>query len=139
MGVMAVDWRTRAFALADLAERRREIQGLIPAIRTRVLELNRRGEHLAAAGGRRELTRLAAERKDIERLLARRGEAIQDPNDLWHVALIPTYTEPFEKLYETVAALARTDYPRHLLMVAIITRETDLEGREKAVPAEEYV
>ncbi|TME84279.1 MAG: hypothetical protein E6I45_02025 [Chloroflexi bacterium] len=128
--VMAVDWRRRAFALADLAERRREIQGLIPAIRTRVLELNRRGEHLAAAGGRRELTRLAAERKDIERLLARRGEAIQDPNDLWHVALIPTYTEPFEKLYETVAALARTDYPRHLLMVAIITRETDLEGRE---------
>jgi hypothetical protein len=128
--VMAVDWRTRAFALTDLPARRREIQRLIPAVRERISELEGRGDRLAAVGGRRELARLATERKDVERLLARRGEPIPDPNDLWHVALIPTYTEPFEKLYETVAALARTDYPRHLVMVAIITRETDTQGRE---------
>jgi hypothetical protein len=66
----------------------------------------------------------------VERLLARSGDTIPNPRRLWHVALIPTYTEPFEKLYETVAALARADYPRELKMVAIITRVSDTGGRE---------
>lgn len=128
--VMAIDWRTRAFALADLAGRQAEIQRLVPLIASRVGQLERAGERLAAAGGRRELARLADEELEIERLLARRGQPIGDPLRLWHVALIPTYTEPFEKLYETVRALAETDYPAELRMVAIITRETDLAGRE---------
>ena len=128
--VMAIDWRTRAFALADLAGRQAEIQRLVPLIASRVGQLERAGERLAAAGGRRELARLADEELEIERLLARRGRPIGDPLRLWHVALIPTYTEPFEKLYETVRALAETDYPAELRMVAIITRETDLAGRE---------
>ena len=46
------------------------------------------------------------------------------------MALVPTYTEPYEKLYETVKALADSDYPQDMRMVAIITRETDLQGRE---------
>ena len=128
--VMAIDWRTRAFALADLAGRQAEIQRLVPLIASRIGQLERAGERLAAAGGRRELARLADEELEIERLLARRGRPIGDPLRLWHVALIPTYTEPFEKLYETVRALAETDYPAELRMVAIITRETDLAGRE---------
>ena len=128
--VMAIDWRTRAFALADLDGRQAEIQRLVPLIASRIGQLERAGERLAAAGGRRELARLADEELEIERLLARRGRPIGDPLRLWHVALIPTYTEPFEKLYETVRALAETDYPAELRMVAIITRETDLAGRE---------
>jgi hypothetical protein len=128
--VVAVDWRTRAFALADLPGRRTELDRLMPAVRARIAELERAGESLAARGGRRELARLRDERKDVERLLARRGGPIPDPNRLWHVALVPTYTEPFEKLRETVRALAEADYPRERKMVAIITRETDLTGRE---------
>ena len=128
--VTQTDWRERAFALADPPARRAELSRLIPAIEARVRELARAGDHEAATGGRRELARLREERRELDRLLARRGEPIPDPRRLWHVALIPTYTEPFEKLYETVAALARADWPAERKMVAIITRETDTAGRE---------
>ena len=128
--VTAVDWRARAFSLADLPARRNELDRLIPFVADRIEGLDRAGQRLAANGGRRYLSQLRDERKDVERLLARRGEAIPDPNHLWHVALIPTYTEPYEKLFETVRALAEADYPSDRKMVAIITRETDLTGRE---------
>ncbi len=127
---MAVDWRTRAMALADPAARLAEIDRLVPLVQTRIDALSRAGEPLAADGGRRELVRLDHERDDLARLLARRGEPLPDPRRLYHVALVPTYTEPFEKLYETIRALAEADYPRDRVMVAIITRETDLGGRE---------
>jgi hypothetical protein len=128
--VGTVDWRSRAFSLADLPGRRDELERLIPLVTARIAALEGSGNRLAANGGRRYLSRLRDERKDVERLLARRGEPIPDPNRLWHVALIPTYTEPYEKLFETVRALAEADYPRDRKMVAIITRETDLTGRE---------
>ncbi len=125
---MAADWRTRALGLADPAGRLAEIDRLVPLVRARVAELARAGERLAASGGRRELGRLAGERRDLARLIAS-GARPGDPRRLYHVALVPTYTEPFEKLYETIRALAEADYPRDRLMVAIITRETDLDGR----------
>jgi hypothetical protein len=125
----AADWRTRALALADPAARVAEIDRLVPLIRERVGELRRSGQRLAALGGRRELDRLDQERRDLALLLARGGAPIPDPRRLFHVALVPTYTEPFDKLYETVRALAVADYPRDRLMVAIITRETDLDGQ----------
>jgi hypothetical protein len=128
--VVAVDWRTRAFSLAYLPARREALDRLIPDARARIDELQRSGNRLAVTGGRRYLARLREERKDVERLLARRGSPFPDPNRIWHVALIPTYTEPYEKLFETVKALAEADYPRDRKMVAIITRETDLTGRE---------
>jgi hypothetical protein len=127
--VVAADWRTRLFALADPGARRAELDRLIPAVEARIAQLDASGNHLAVSGGRRQLALLREERRDLERLRARRGEAIPDPARLWHVALIPTYTEPYEKLYETVRALAESDYPRDRLMVAIITRETDTAGR----------
>jgi hypothetical protein len=46
------------------------------------------------------------------------------------VALIPTYTETYEKLEATVRALADADWPTERKLVAIITRETDHGGRE---------
>ncbi|HEX5591708.1 MAG TPA: hypothetical protein VFX65_15550 [Candidatus Limnocylindrales bacterium] len=127
---VVVDWRARTFALRDIAGRIGAIEARLRAIDVRVRDLERAGERRAAAGGRRAAARLRDERKDLLRLLARRGDAIPDPDRLWHVALVPTYTEPYEKLHETVRALADADWPTERKMVAIITRETDLAGRE---------
>jgi hypothetical protein len=127
--VVAVDWRQRAFTLSDPQGRSDQLSDLIARVRVRTAELQAAGNKLAAAGGRREMLRLVGEQRSLERLLALE-EPHPDPRQLWHVALIPTYTEPYEKLYQTVKALADTDYPRDLRMVAIITRETDLQGRE---------
>jgi len=126
---VAVDWRQRAFSLADPQKRLDELADLIERVRMRTGELQSAGNELAARGGRRELRRLIDEERNLERLVAL-GEPIPDPRQLWHVALIPTYTEPYEKLYQTLKALADSDYPRDMRMVAIITRETDLPGRE---------
>jgi hypothetical protein len=126
---MAADWRTRALGLADPLARLAEIDRLVPRIRERVDQLGRAGERLAATGGRRELERLERERRDLARLIES-GVSLTDPARIYHVALVPTYTEPFDKLYETVRALAEADYPRDRLMVAIITRETDYDGRD---------
>ncbi|HVL54111.1 MAG TPA: hypothetical protein VM344_07590 [Vitreimonas sp.] len=131
--VMAVDWRTRTFALSHLEGRRAELDRLIPDVEARIKRLRAGGQRLAETGGRQALRRLHDERHTIERLLARRGEPFPDPGRLWHVALVPTYTEPYEKLHETVRALAEADWPRDRKMVAIITRETDLQGRENVV------
>ncbi|HEY5487397.1 MAG TPA: hypothetical protein VIK06_07110 [Candidatus Limnocylindrales bacterium] len=127
--VMATDWRTRAFSLADPKARLDELSRLIGRVTERIAALQASGQMSAARGGRRELRRLIDEHRSLERLVALEMD-LPDPRQLWHVALIPTYTEPYEKLYETVKALAETDYPRDLRMVAIITRETDTAGRE---------
>ncbi len=127
--VVAIDWRERAFSLAHPQGRIDVVAVLIERVGARIAELEAEGNKLAAVGGRRELRRLREEHRDLCRIIAKH-EPIADPRELWHVALIPTYTEPYEKLYQTVKALADSDYPRDLRMVAIITRETDLQGRE---------
>lgn len=124
------DWRTRTFSLRDVPGRIATIEDRLPAIAERVTSLQRSGDRRAATGGRREMGRLRAERTELLRLLARRGDAIPDPDRLWHVALVPTHTEPYEKLHETVRALAEADWPAERLMVAIITRESDVTGRD---------
>lgn len=50
------------------------------------------------------------------------------PDQVTHCALIPTYTEPYQVLQRTVAALAAQNYPEHLRIVAIITRASDANG-----------
>jgi cellulose synthase/poly-beta-1,6-N-acetylglucosamine synthase-like glycosyltransferase len=50
------------------------------------------------------------------------------PEQVTQCALIPTYTEKYEVLQGTVEALAAQNYPDHLRVVAIITRETDKGG-----------
>jgi hypothetical protein len=127
--VMAIDWRRRAFSLSDPQARLEELNQMIGRVSERIAALQAAGQKSAALGGRRELRRLIEEHRLLERLVALNVD-MPDPRRLWHVALIPTYTEPYEKLYETVKALAETDYPRDLRMVAIITRETDTAGRE---------
>ena len=50
------------------------------------------------------------------------------PLDFIHLAIIPTYTEPYHVLERTVQAIVDANYPDQLKMVAIITRETDKQG-----------
>ena len=137
--VMTIDWRERAFALSDPRGRYEALPELMKAVRERTEQLRAAGNTLAARGGRRELHRLADEQQALGRLLAHMSisDDLPDPRQLWHVALIPTYTEPYDKLYQTVKALANSDYPRDLRMVAIITRETDLAGRENVAKLRE--
>jgi cellulose synthase/poly-beta-1,6-N-acetylglucosamine synthase-like glycosyltransferase len=52
------------------------------------------------------------------------------PIDVVHCALIPTYTERYEVLRATVAALAAQNYPDQQRVCAIITRVTDTGGWE---------
>ena len=59
-------------------------------------------------------------------------DALPEPPPDWreytNLALIPTYTEPLDKLRETVRALANADWPKERKICAIITRETDEGG-----------
>ena len=134
--VVAIDWRQRAFVLADPEGRLAEVERLIPQVDARVAQLAASGNALAAHGGRRELRRLHAELISLERLVEL-DEPIPDPRQIWHVALVPTYTEPYEKLYQTIKALADSDYPVDMRMVAIITRDTDTRGRENVAKLRE--
>ncbi len=56
------------------------------------------------------------------------GDQAPDWQELIQLALIPTYTEPLEKLRATVQALADAEWPRERKICAIITRETDAAG-----------
>jgi cellulose synthase/poly-beta-1,6-N-acetylglucosamine synthase-like glycosyltransferase len=55
---------------------------------------------------------------------------VLNPRTIVHAVLIPTYTEPYPILRETVRAIAESDYPAENKVVAIITRETDRAGWE---------
>jgi hypothetical protein len=98
-------------------------------VEARVRELASAGQARAARGGRREARRLRDELAEVRRMLQAEVQPL-DPAELVQVALIPTYTEPFEKLQATVRALAEADWPTERKLIAIITRETDHPGRE---------
>jgi hypothetical protein len=57
-------------------------------------------------------------------------EGAPGPSEIVHCALIPTYTESYDVLRGTVAALAEQNYPERQRVVAIITRVTDTGGWE---------
>ncbi len=124
--VLATDWSERLAALRD------------PAARRAILEAR-----LAAVGGDLSSSALGitmhrgsadAERRRLRRELSalRAVEALGEPpppvDELIHLALIPTYTEPLEKLRLTVRALAVAAWPVERKICAIITRETDDVG-----------
>jgi hypothetical protein len=128
-GVLATDWADRLRGLTDLNRREQLLVHRLDEIAIRVVELERSGRGRAARGGRRIQAQLREELKQVRRLRGS-GTDVVDPTMLVHVALIPTYTEPYEKLHATLRALAEADWPIERKMVAIITRETDLGGRE---------
>ena len=60
-----------------------------------------------------------------------------DPLQYFHLAVIPTYTEPYHVLERTVQAIVDTNYPDDRKMVGIITRETDKPGWENVARLKE--
>jgi len=59
-----------------------------------------------------------------------RAAGERDPLQFIHLAIIPTYTEPYYVLERTVQAIVDANYPPELKMIAIITRDTDKAGWE---------
>jgi hypothetical protein len=124
--VLAVDWGQRLRGLEDPAARRE-------ALLRRLTGLSERpsGAVGLVAGAPRmgsgERTTLEREVRDLDEL-----DGLPEPPPDWreytNLALIPTYTEPLDKLRETVRALALADWPRERKVCAIITRETDADG-----------
>ncbi|MGH2455123.1 MAG: hypothetical protein ACRDHD_02510 [Candidatus Limnocylindria bacterium] len=123
--VLAVDWRARIAALDDPAGRREALLRRLAALSGRPS-----GALGIVAGAAR-----AGERPAIERELADLDalDALPEPppssREYVHLALIPTYTESLDKLRYTVRALAEADWPQERKICAIITRETDADGR----------
>ena len=135
-GVLAVDWSARLDGLADPIGRRAalaaELAGLGSHGASRTLGVVAAG--LGAAGGDRR--RLKRELRDLDAL---DGVDIPPAAEYVHLALIPTYTEPLDKLRDTVRALANAAWPRERKICAIITRETDEGGiANVAVLREEF-
>jgi hypothetical protein len=126
-GVQAVDWTDRLGALLDRGARRETI--------LRRLSVPARGGAWGnlgiMAGERGEAAHRRALRAELRELdaLDALDEPVPDWREYTHLALIPTYTEPLEKLRETVRALADAQWPRENKICAIITRETDVDGR----------
>ncbi|MEO6578734.1 MAG: glycosyltransferase family 2 protein, partial [Candidatus Limnocylindria bacterium] len=125
--VVAVDWEERLHGLSDPSARRlmleEHLQGRSSSPPTAV------GIVSGAAGrsARAEVRRVRRELADLEAF-----ESLSEPapssDDLIHLALIPTYTEPLEMLRRTVGALADARWPASRKICAIITRETDEGG-----------
>jgi hypothetical protein len=129
--VQAVDWHARLLALEDRPARREVLLA-----RLADLPGDASDAYAVAAAPDRETARpgRAAERKAINEELAVLDavDNLASPAPSWreytHLALIPTYTEPLEKLRATVRALADAEWPKERKICAIITRQTDEEG-----------
>lgn len=128
--VMEVDWLDRCVGLADPAARRADLAAAL----TRLERAGAQGSMGIVADAAIRSGELAAARRRIQRELGdlERASRLASPPPSWdeytHVALIPTHTEPYGKLCETVRALAASHWPKERLVCAIITRETDAAG-----------
>jgi len=124
--VEAIDWPALLGGLRVPADYRRELEARLAKLRA--------ADAPTAAGIVAGGPSLRSERRRIERELraldAVRTLAEPPPaaDEYIHLALIPTYTEPLEKLRLTVRALAEAAWPRDRMICAIITRETDEQG-----------
>ncbi|HEY7525542.1 MAG TPA: hypothetical protein VIA82_01735 [Candidatus Limnocylindria bacterium] len=124
--VLAVDWGERLRGLEDPTGRREAVLRQLAALNGRPSgALGLVADAVPAPSHAREA--LERELADLDAL-----EALPEPPPDWreytHLALIPTYTEPLEKLRETVRALANAEWPAQRKICAIITRETDTDG-----------
>jgi hypothetical protein len=124
--VQATDWTSRVAGLADPAARRAELASLLRGDgRDRASEAL--GISASTSPDRRRRRMIDSEMASLAAF-----EALPEPapavDELIHLALIPTYTEPLETLRHTVRALAEAEWPRERKLCAIITRETDEAG-----------
>ena len=123
--VLATNWRERLEGLAHPAARRETVLARLAALPGGERAL---GITAGAAAGGAERGALERELRDLDAVTALDGPP-PSADDYVHLALIPTYTEPLDKLRHTVSALAEADWPRERKLCAIITRETDEQGR----------
>jgi hypothetical protein len=121
--VLAVDWTDRVAGLAELGAQRAELA----AVTGRDAPSGVFGISTAGHVTRAE-RRLIEERQEDMRRILDLPEPPPSADEMIHLALIPTYTEPLEKLRETVRALAEAQWPADRKICAIITRETDTGG-----------
>ncbi len=121
--VLEVDWTRRVDALADPAARLAELRASLRADRPHAAL----GIVAPAFADRAAVRRAREEIAELERIVALE-EAPPSADEIVHLALIPTYTEPFAKLQATVRALAEARWPKDRKICAIITRETDEAG-----------
>jgi hypothetical protein len=124
--VAAVDWPARLGGLRDPVTYRRELEARLAKLRTPDARATV-GIVASAPSPRPERRRIERELRalDAVRALPQPPPAAEE---YVHLALIPTYTEPLEKLRLTVRALAEAAWPRDRKICAIITRETDAQG-----------
>jgi hypothetical protein len=126
--VAAVDWTARLATLDDPATRIAELEAVLG--RRRDVPRGALGVAAPGVGPRPRAAGSAGHRRELDEL--HRVAALETPppsaGELVHLALIPTYTEPLEKLRHTVRALAEADWPSERKICAIITRETDVAG-----------
>jgi hypothetical protein len=124
--VLTTDWADRLAGLRDPVARRAALEVRLAGLGSDMP----RGAFGFTASARPDGTERRRIREEIAQL--RRIEGFAEPppsvDEIIHLALIPTYTEPLEKLRFTVQALADADWPRERKIVAIITRETDETG-----------
>ena len=124
--VLATDWADRLAGLHDPEERRAVLEVRLAGLGTDMP----RGAFGFSAAARPDGSERRRIRREIGQL--RKVEALAEPppsvDEIVHLALIPTYTEPLDKLRHTVRALADADWPRERKICAIITRETDEGG-----------
>jgi hypothetical protein len=122
--VLAVDWPARLEGLADPRARRSALEARLAAGAVPREALGFAAGVSLSGSARRRLRREIAELRAVEGL----DQAPPPVDELIHLALIPTHTEPLEKLRMTVRALVEAEWPAERKMCAIITRETDEAG-----------
>lgn len=62
----------------------------------------------------------------------RRGEERMQWSDVRHLIILPMYREPYEVIRESVAAIARANYPQEKMLVVLATEGAAPEGRVTA-------
>jgi hypothetical protein len=127
--VLATDWGERLRTLDDPRRRRDELAALLVGSSRPAT-----GDSLGFAASSSVAEVLPRDRRLLEQELAELDRVLELPepppatDGIIHLALIPTYTEPLDKLRLTVRALAEAEWPTERKMCAIITRETDEHG-----------
>jgi hypothetical protein len=124
--VLAADWGARLSSLDDLPGRRAELLRRLGGEGRTAGALGFAAGAVASARGERRV--LEDELRAIE-VASAVDEPLPDWREYVHLALIPTYSESLDKLRATVSALADAEWPRERKICAIITRETDHDGR----------
>ncbi|HEV3484036.1 MAG TPA: hypothetical protein VG106_01410 [Vicinamibacterales bacterium] len=129
--VLEIDWLTRCDGLLDLGARRAMLEARLALLDGRPSPAALGVVAWDPTAGRQSSRERAQIRRELRVISALEASGDRPPawTEYTHLALIPTYTEPLEKLRATVAALAAADWPKDRLMVAIITRESDAAGR----------